>query len=73
MRTTINIPSDLLLEVEKLSEARNRREALIIALEDYVRRKRLRRVIDAAGTLEFEGSAREIRSRSDRRLHGNEE
>jgi len=73
LRTTISLPEGLLEEVEKLTNARSRREALVIALEDYIRRQRLRRVIEAAGTLEFELSAREIRGRSNRRLQGIEE
>jgi len=73
VRTTVNIPEELLQEVQQLSRAGTRREALVIALEDYVRRQRLRRVMEAGGSLEFELAPREIRRQSNRRLRGAEE
>jgi metal-responsive CopG/Arc/MetJ family transcriptional regulator len=52
VRTTVDLPERLLEEVQAASRAPTRREALVIALEDYLRRQRLRAVIDAAGTLD---------------------
>ncbi len=75
MRTTVNVPEELLLEVERLAKARSRREALIIALDDYVRRKRLQRVVDSEGELEFDLSAKQMRDSSNSRtdFHGNDD
>jgi len=69
MRTTVDLPEPLLDEVQAVSNAPTRREALVIALEDYLRRQKLRAVIDAAGTLDLDIDARELRS-ADRRRSG---
>lgn len=67
MRTTVDLPLPLLEEVEQLSKARSKKEALVIALEDYVRRKRLERVLSAEGRLEFSMDAQAIRKLDRRR------
>lgn len=68
MRTTVDLPDDLLAAVQEESEAGTRREALIIALEDYVRRRRLERLARAAGTLDLDLDVRELREAGRRRL-----
>ena len=67
MRTTVDLPEDLLRSVQELTGAKTRKDALIIALEDYRRRRRLERLLEAAGTLEFELDARAIREQDARR------
>lgn len=67
MRTTIDIPEDLLRDVEEVTGAATRREALIQALEEYLRRRRLQRVIDVAGTLDFDVDIRALRKRDRKR------
>ena len=68
MRTTLDIPQHLLVEVQRLSEAPTRREAVIIAMEDYLRRQRLKRVIAAAGELDFDVDPRALRDADSARL-----
>lgn len=70
MRTTVDIPGDLLDEAQRLAETQTRREAILIALGDYVRRRRIQRVIDAAGTLDLDLDARALRATDDRRRIG---
>lgn len=70
MRTTIDVPEHLLDEVQLATEATTRREALIIVLEDYLRRYRMRRVIDAAGTLDIDVDVRALRNLGNRRTDG---
>jgi hypothetical protein len=68
MRTTVDIPDQLLRDVQEMTGAATRRDALIQALEDYIRRQRIQRVIDVAGTLEFDVDIRELRNRDRKRL-----
>ncbi len=68
MRTTVDLPEELLDEVQRTAGTSTRREALILALEDYIRRRRMRRVALAAGSLDFDVEAREIRDAGRARL-----
>jgi Arc/MetJ family transcription regulator len=70
MRTTIDLPEALLDEVLRTTKAGTRREALVIALEDYLRRQRRNRVIAAAGSIDLELDVRALRSAGDSRLDG---
>lgn len=66
MRTTIDLPETLMEEVQRVSHAASRREALVTALEDYLRRKRIQEIISAAGTMDLDIDVRALR-RADRR------
>ncbi len=46
MRITVNIKDDLIKSVMELSGGKNRTEGMIIALEDYVYRKRISHIIE---------------------------
>lgn len=70
MRTTIDLPEPLLDEVQAVTRASTRREALVIALEDYLRRQKLRAVISAAGDLDLELDVRALREADRRRSRG---
>jgi metal-responsive CopG/Arc/MetJ family transcriptional regulator len=61
MRTTIDLPEALLDEVQRTTQATTRRDALVIALEDYLRRQRRQRVIAAAGTMDMDLDVRALR------------
>jgi metal-responsive CopG/Arc/MetJ family transcriptional regulator len=61
MRTTIDLPEALLDEVQRTTQATTRRDALVIALEDYLRRQRRLRVIAAAGTMDMDLDVRALR------------
>ena len=62
MRTTLDIPEDLLVAVEAVSGAPTRREAVVIAMEDYLRRRRRQQVIAAASSLSFDGDLERLRA-----------
>lgn len=70
MRTTVDLPESLLDEVQQAAKTSTRREALIIALEDYLRRQRRRRVVEAAGALDLDVDARALRHADRSRLDG---
>lgn len=52
MKTTIDIPDALLKEAMRLSGAKTKREAVLRALEEFNRRKRMARLAGKLGTFE---------------------
>ena len=53
MKTTLNIPENLLKEAVRLAGARTKTEAVTCALEEFVRRQKIERLIEQTGSLEF--------------------
>ncbi|MCK6530386.1 type II toxin-antitoxin system VapB family antitoxin [Myxococcota bacterium] len=70
MRTTLDLPEDLLRDLQRVTGAPTRREAVVVALEDFIRRQRLLRVAAAAGQLDFDVDPGELRATGARRLDG---
>jgi len=52
MKTTVDIPEDELLEVMRHTGASTKREAIVTAICEFNRRRRLRRVVEKFGTFE---------------------
>ena len=50
MKTTIDIPDDMLAELIDNTHAGTKRQAILTAIEDYNRRKRMTAVADMLGT-----------------------
>ena len=50
-RANYDLPNEKIEEVMKLSGAKSKREALIIALESYLRRKHIEALINAPGKI----------------------
>jgi hypothetical protein len=50
MKTTIDIPEKELADAMRFTRARTKREAVVIALEDFNRRKRMAELVKYAGT-----------------------
>lgn len=61
MKTTVDIPDDLLQEAMRLSDAKTIRAAVIAALEWYNRRQRQREVVKYLGTFKNFMTQRELR------------
>lgn len=53
MRTTFDIPAKLLDEAKRLSGSKTKNRVVVIAVEDFVRRKRLEKLFDRAIGGEF--------------------
>lgn len=66
-RTTITLPQDLLTELMSLVKARSKTEAVITAIRDEIRLRKLERIKSMAGKLEFTADADDLRH-GDRRL-----
>ena len=53
MRTTLTINENLLDEVKALSGAKTKKEAVEKALEEFIRRKKARKLLDFEGKVEI--------------------
>lgn len=54
MRTSIDIDQDLLKEALELGHCKTKKEAINEALIAYVRAKKQRRILELAGTIDFD-------------------
>jgi Arc/MetJ family transcription regulator len=60
MKTTVDIPDDELKDVMRFTRAKTKRDAIVAAIVDYNRRRRLAELLKHAGTCEYLASAEDI-------------
>jgi hypothetical protein len=60
MKTTIDIPDEELEEVVRHTNARTKRDAIVTAISDFNRRKRLEKLAEQLGTFENVMSLEEL-------------
>ncbi|MCH7225359.1 type II toxin-antitoxin system VapB family antitoxin [Haloferula sp. A504] len=53
MKTTVDIPEDALRDAMRYAKARTKREAILTAIEEFNRRKRVEDLVANFGTLDF--------------------
>jgi Arc/MetJ family transcription regulator len=53
MKTTLNIPDDLLKEAMTVSKSRTKTEAVLTGLRELIRQRKIERVLSSAGKMEF--------------------
>ncbi len=63
MRTTLAIKENLLDEVKTLSGARTKKEAVEKALEEFVKRRKSKKLIDLEGKIELSFTLKEFLDR----------
>ncbi len=54
MATNLNIRDDLIQEAQQLGKHKTKKEAVTIALEEYIRRKRQLKILTSFGTVQFD-------------------
>jgi hypothetical protein len=54
MKTTLNIPDDLMKTAMLLSKHRTKTQTIIIALQEFIRKKKVEKVLAHQGKLEFD-------------------
>jgi hypothetical protein len=54
MKTTLNIPDELINTAMSLSKHRTKTETVIIALHEYIRLKKVEKILEHQGKLQFE-------------------
>jgi hypothetical protein len=60
MRATLNIPDDLLSEVQKLTGEKSKTKAITIAMKEYVRQKRIKELLALRGKIQIEDVTHEL-------------
>jgi Arc/MetJ family transcription regulator len=53
MRTTLAVKEELIEEVKALSGVKTKKEAVEVALEEFIRRRKSKRLIDLEGKVEL--------------------
>ena len=71
MRATLNIPDDLLNEVQRISGQKSKTKAIVAVMEDYVRRQRMQSLLALRGKVQIEydwelEEERELKAADDR-------
>jgi len=61
MRTTLNLKDDIIIEVKRLTGARNKSQAVNEVLEAFVREKRMQKLLDLKGKLHLEDNWKKLR------------
>ncbi len=54
MKTTLNIPDDLIKKAMSLAKHRTKTETVIVALQEYVRLKKIEKILAQEGKLDFD-------------------
>jgi Arc/MetJ family transcription regulator len=63
MRTTLTIKEDLLNEAKTLSGSKTKKEAVEKALEEFIRRRKAKKLIDLEGKIELSLTLQELLDR----------
>ena len=53
MKTTLDIPDELMKEAMSLSRSKTKTDTVITGLRELIRQKKIERVLSSAGKLEF--------------------
>ena len=53
MRATLNIPDELLSETQKISGEKSKTKAIIIAMQEFIRQKKMKELIALKGKVEI--------------------
>jgi CRISPR/Cas system-associated protein Csx1 len=61
MKTTLNIPEELIKNAMSISKHRTKTETVIVALQEYIRMKKIEKILGYEGTLQFEDTWEQIR------------
>jgi len=61
MKTTLNIPEDLIKKAMSLSKHRTKTETVVVALQEYIRQKKIAEILGQEGKLQFEETWEESR------------
>jgi Arc/MetJ family transcription regulator len=60
MRATLNIPDDLLSQVQKITGEKSKTKAITIAMKEYVRQKKIKELIALRGKIQVEDVTEEL-------------
>lgn len=66
MRTTLDLPEDLVAEALEVSGANSKTTAICLALQEYIRMKKTKRLLDFRGKIDLDLNTAKIRKERDR-------
>lgn len=61
MRTTVTLDSDRVNQLMAMTHAKSKAQAVVLAIEEYFRMRRVNKILSLEGQLEFTMSAEELR------------
>lgn len=75
MRATLNIPDELIAEVQRLSGQKSKTGAIVTVMEEYVRRRRMEELLALRGKVQIDydwqrEEEREIAAAEERERYG---
>ncbi len=70
MRTTLNLDDEILRTVQEATGARTKTQAVHEVLKDYLRRKKIEKLIELQGKVRFSADARTLRKGWERTHRG---
>lgn len=60
MRTTLEIPEKVIRELLAVTAIKRKSEAVRVALEEFIRRRKLERLLELSGKIEIEDATEEL-------------
>ena len=54
MRTTLNIPDELIKELHRISNEKSKTKAVSVAIKDYIRRKKIEHLLSLSGRINID-------------------
>ncbi len=60
MRATLNIPEDLISEVQKLTGKKSKTKAIVTAMNEFVQEKKLRKILELQGKMKIADITKEL-------------
>ena len=65
-RTTVTLPQKLVDDLLGVTQGKNKTQAVIFAIEEEIRKRKLEKIRKIAGSMEFDIEAEELRHGSER-------
>jgi hypothetical protein len=60
MRATLNIPDDLLAEVQKISGEKSKTKAITTAMQEFIKQKKIKELIALRGKIQIDDVTEEL-------------
>jgi len=60
MRATLNIPDELISEVQKATGEKSKTKAIVSAMQEFVREKKLRSILELRGKIKIDDVTKEL-------------
>ena len=65
-RTSVTLPQELVDDLLELTQCRNKTQAITVAIQEEIRRRKLAKIREAAGDMDFEIKAEALRHGDER-------